>query len=177
MQNQDASPFCILVLMLLHYLFLLLSFSITFFSFTPTLRAQEDNAFLYRQLFTEYFEKNPGPYRSLSGRFFKDYLPAIEIDSSKSRQIQIQGYSIQYNPLGNKAYLRSIEIPVYVNGEEEKLRYQDTLSTKLLRKVIKRSPEPFKGEDPTHFSRWIQPAALIGASVLGIIALFFVRSG
>ncbi|MEM6800609.1 MAG: hypothetical protein AAF696_04345 [Bacteroidota bacterium] len=163
--------------MLLQYLYSLSICCITFFLFSCPLHGQEDNASLYRQLLSEYFEKNPGPYRSITGRFFKDYLPKINIDSTQSTQIQIQGYSILYNPLPNKEYLRSIEIPLYVNGEEEKLSYQDTLSAKVLRKIIKASPEPFKGEDPTFFSRWIQPAALIGVSVLGIIALFFVRSG
>ena len=163
--------------MLLHYPNFFLLFSFILFNLPLSLAAQEDNASLYRQLLTTYFEKNPGPYRSISGRFFKDYLPPLSIDSTQSKQIQIQGYTIQYNPLGKKAYLRSIDIPIYINGEEEKLSYQDTLSSQVLRKIIKRSPEPFKGEDPTSFSRWIQPAALIGASVLGIVALFFVRSG
>lgn len=99
------------------------------------------------------------------------------VDSTEQDVLQINGFSILYNPLGKGSYLRDIQIPINISGQERNLVYQDTLSGKTLRKIIRKSPEVFKGEDPTTFSRWIKPAAMISGSVLGIIGLFFIRSG
>lgn len=144
-----------------------------------TLSAQQTNEQIYQQLLHTFHADNPGPYKALGGRYFSDYLPEIAIDTHQVKSLRFEGYSIQYNPLGKKSYLRSIEIPVSIQGttlKQEVLTYQDTLDAKGVRRVVKQSLEPFKGEDPTFYSKWIKPASLIGISVLGIVGLFFIRS-
>jgi len=139
-----------------------------------------NNAQIYQQLILDFHTRHPGPYKAIEGRFFRDYLPNITVDSSLEESLRFEGFSIQYNLLSKKTYLRSIEIPVSLQGsslQQEILAYQDTLDAKQVRYVIKHSPEPFKGEDPTPYSRWAQPALLIGASILAIVGLFFIRSG
>lgn len=144
-----------------------------------TLFAQTTNDHIYRQLLQEFHTDHPGPYKALEGRFFRDYLPNIVVDTNQMEVLRFEGYTITYNPLGKKSYLRSVEVPVSIQGttlNQEILTYQDTLTAKEVRKIVKQSPEPFKGEDPTLYSRWIKPASLIGVSVLGIVGLFFIRS-
>ncbi len=141
--------------------------------------AQHTNEQIYRQLLQQFHTEHPATYKTIKGRYFSDYLPDIAIDSNRTEILNLEGFSIQYNPLGKKSYLRSIEIPVSVQGKmlkQEVLTHQDTLNARQLRSVIKKSAEPFKGEDPTQYSRWIQPAALVGGSILAIIGLFFIRS-
>lgn len=143
------------------------------------LYAQTPNEQIYQQLLQEFHKSHPGPYKAIEGRYFSDYLPEIRIDSNQAETLRFEGYTLQYNPLGEKSYLRSIEIPVSLQGtslKQEVLSYRDTLSAKQIRKVIKQSREPFKGEDPTSFSRWIKPTGLISMSILGIMGLFFIRS-
>ena len=140
-------------------------------------QAQQNNAEIYRDLLKEIEFLHPQSFKTIEGRYFKDYLPELMVDSTQEDVLQINGFSILYNPLGKGRYLRDIQIPINIAGKDENLAYQDTLSGKNLRKLIRKSPEVFKGEDPTTFSRWIKPAAMISASVLGIIGLFFIRSG
>ncbi|MEO1215884.1 MAG: hypothetical protein AAFY45_20275 [Bacteroidota bacterium] len=149
----------------------------SFFLFPIHTHAQKNNAEIYRDLLKEIELLHPQSFKSIEGRYFKDYLPELMVDSSEQDVLQINGFSIVYNPLGKGSYLRDIQIPINIAGKDENLVYQDTLSGNTLRKVIKKSPEVFKGEDPTTFSRWLKPAAMISASVLGIIGLFFIRSG
>ncbi len=154
-----------------------ISLGIVFCLFPTHSSAQQHNGEIYRTLLQEIESLHPQSFKSIEGRYFKDYLPKLMVDSTEQDVLQINGFSILYNPLGKGSYLRDIQIPINISGQERNLVYQDTLSGKTLRKIIRKSPEVFRGEDPTTFSRWIKPAAMISGSVLGIIGLFFIRSG
>lgn len=157
----------------------LLFISFVFLTKANNIYAQTSNEHIYQKLLLDFHAKHPSPFKAIEGRFFRDYLPDIEVDSTQEETLRFEGFSIRYNPLGKKSYLRNVEIPLSLQSKvlrQEVLSYQDTLTAKQVREVIKNSPEPFKGEDPTNYTRWLKPSGLVGGSILAIVGLFFIRS-
>lgn len=56
------------------------------------------------------------------------------------------------------------------------LEYNDTLSAESLQRIYKGSGREFRGDNPSAWGKWISPLILVSSGVVGISALFYVRS-
>jgi len=142
------------------------------------LLAQLNNGEVYRSLWEKHLKSHP-PYAKVSGQLLADFFPTYAIDSSANKRLQVLKPEVHYEQMADKRIMRKIEIPYNVKDsliESFRLSHVDTLDLLAFKKIHQDSKDDLRGESPTLVARWLRPAAILGLSVGGIIALFYVRS-
>ncbi|MEM6346150.1 MAG: hypothetical protein AAF927_19835 [Bacteroidota bacterium] len=148
-----------------------------FWASTP-LWAQLDNGTLYRQLWEAHFRSTPA-YAKVSGQILETYFPPFATDSSASKRLQVLKPEVSYEQIADKRITRRLEIPYNVKDsliESFRLSHMDTLDLLTFKQIHRQSKDDLRGESPTFGARWLKPGLMLGLSVGGIIALFYVRS-
>ncbi len=148
--------------------------------FPLLLQAQPHNGEVYRQLMDQYFQENALPFGSIEGSYPERYFSQVSPDSSADAVLQIAPAIVRYKQLADSLHVRTVDITVVrkdSTSETFTYRYADTLSNVNLRRVIRKSPDDLRGDNPLPGAKWIRPIALISLSITGLISLFFLRSG
>lgn len=117
------------------------------------------------------------PFRQVRNYLPSEALPILAPDSSSQATLQIGPATITYLPQDSGQFRRICLIPVSMDSSlRDTLRYQDELSFRQMRQVIRQSPSGLKGEDPTFRGKWLYPFAsiLLGTGIT--ITLFYLRS-
>lgn len=143
-----------------------------------SLSAQPAITAVYQQLFAEFFAES-APFQAITGQQLSPYFPAVSLDSTSSRKLQILPAQVAYTQLDEGKIVRRLSISLTVRDSAMQafsLSQTDTLSLSAFRKDFRQSPEPLQGDDPTARARWVRPISLIGLSVATFVALFYVRS-
>jgi hypothetical protein len=141
--------------------------------------AQKDNRSLIREMFSEWLAKGESGFSqttcTLEG--LQDLLPLP--DSSASRMLEITDPEIRYEKLKGSKLRREVVLSLVVTDslpKRERLVMADTLSRAEFKEIYRSSPRALKGENPLPGPAILVPAAVISASVIGLAALFYVRS-
>lgn len=146
---------------------------------TPNSYAQMHNGEIYRKLIQTYFSQNNSPIKRIQGQPLIEWLPTYQIDSLASRQLIFSPAIIKYERLAKSSYVRNISVRLTLQDstvQSVNQSYSDTLDTKSFKKIYKNSPYELKGDNPIFLKKWGLPIAIISGSIVGVIALFFVRS-
>ncbi|MEM9986183.1 MAG: hypothetical protein AAF804_13915 [Bacteroidota bacterium] len=142
--------------------------------------AQVSNDLLYEQLKKDFFASHPGPYQGVQGPS-QNLLPdSTYIDTSSSTTLVFLGLEIAYQEL-KLGIARTLTLPAqleHADGslQSEEISYRDTLSTQEFRRMYRQSSLSLKGEDPRRRQAWLNPVLWIGLPIVGVIALFTLRS-
>ncbi len=142
--------------------------------------AQVSNDQVYEELKQDFFDAYPGPYRHVQGPG-ENLLPdSAYIDSSSSIQLSFLGLEVAYQEL-ESSIARTLTLPAqleHANGglQSQELSYRDTLSFQEFRRVYRQSSLGVKGADPRKRQKWLNPTLWIGLPIVGVIALFTLRS-
>jgi hypothetical protein len=160
---------------MIRYCFLL------FLLFPPTyLFSQISNEAAYRQLLSQFFEKDLGTINSFEGTFVGDWVPKIVFDPSKSSTKVIMGeLEIVYERIEDQQFKREVIIPMNIQDStfrSEMLTYTDSLSITQIREIRKGSASPFKGDAPGRMATLVRPVTFVIGSIAGLISLFYIRS-
>ncbi len=148
------------------------------FWLTAPLLAQLDNGEIYRQLWEAHFSETPA-YAKVSGQMLEAYFPPFETDSSASKRLQVLKPEVSYTQIPDKRITRRLEIPYNVKDsliESFRLSHTDTLDLLSFKQIHRESKDDLRGESPTFGARWLKPGLMLGLSIGGILALFYVRS-
>ena len=144
------------------------------------LLAQPHNGELFRQLMEQHFQESTAPFGKIGGEYPARYFPYVRPDTSSKAVLQIAPLSVEYERLPDGRFVRALGLNLLLREEKTQsfsYSYADTLSSVNLRRLIKQSPAPLRGDSPTTGAHWVRPIALIGLSVTGLVMLFFIRSG
>ncbi|MEL6627094.1 MAG: hypothetical protein AAFQ83_12515 [Bacteroidota bacterium] len=144
--------------------------------YMPLSWAQMDNLHIYQS----WWEAFPDTVQAVEGFALEEWTLPISIDSQATQTLWVNPPTIVYLEVGKKMYERSMQQPYerVSGGERISFRhtYVDTLSQKEMRSVIRRSPEPLAGEDPTFGGQWGRPVAWVVSGTGIIFGLFYIRS-
>lgn len=140
---------------------------------------QVSNDSIYSHLIEGYANSLPSPIQTLTGLVFPQDSSFFARDSTSNSQLSLAEPEILYLPLEKKVYQRTVSVRVQLRDSivrQKTLRYTDTIALSTVKYIRKQSHPLVKGDNPTLWGRWIQPALLITTGVGGIFALFFLRS-
>lgn len=146
---------------------------------TTALWAQPNNQEICQNLGQEIQASFPGPFTEISPAQAESWWPDWSLDPAALGQLALRPPAITYERLPDKRYLRQVSIDVMYQDslmQSETFSHQDTLGVKEIRLVRKNSPKALRGEDPRPINRFGKPLLTIGASILGVVALFYIRS-
>lgn len=141
--------------------------------------AQPSNDQVYTRLLEGFLSEQSQAYQEIQGKPVAAFLPEIHIDTASRTTLRISTPTITYERLKPKLFIRSLKIRVSQRDSttiRKTLSFADTLDRKAVLSVYKQSPYELQGDKPTDRARWLRPAFIVGASVGGIWALFFLRS-
>ena len=151
--------------------------SVFVFAFSSAL-GQPGNAEIYQQLLSEYLAEAPA-FKAISGAKLADHFPAVALDSTSHRSLQVLPPQLGYEVLDDKRIKRIMSIALTERDSilrPVQLSFEDTLEMQDFRRIHRQSPDALRGDDPTLRARWIRPIGLIGLSVITFVGLFYVRS-
>ncbi|MEL6132582.1 MAG: hypothetical protein AAFR59_04370 [Bacteroidota bacterium] len=118
--------------------------------------------------------------KQVDGFSFEEWTPPFVIDSLSEQALWISSPQITYVQIGVKVFQRSMtqRYERIIGGERTTFQhtYADTLSRKEMRLIIRKSPEPLAGEDPTFWGRWGSPLGWVSTGTGIILGLFYIRS-
>ena len=160
----------------------MIRYCFVFFLLFPStyLFAQISNEAAYRQLLSQFFEKEVGPINSFEGTFVGDWVPKVIFDPSKSSTKVIMGeLEINYERIEAQQFKREVIIPMNIQDStfrSEMLTYTDSLSIEQIREIRKASTAPFKGDAPGRLATLVRPITFVIGSIAGLISLFYIRS-
>lgn len=144
------------------------------------LHAQSHNGEIFRQLMEQHFQENSQTFGEIQGEYPARYFPAVAVDTASEAVLIIAPLDIEYELLPGQLFVRSLSLNLRHKSavtQSFSYSYVDTLSSVNLRQVIKKSPGSLRGDNPRIGARWVRPIALISLSVVGLVMLFFIRSG
>lgn len=107
-------------------------------------------------------------------------IQSIRLADSGKTTMSLSPPTITYSRRQDRQFDRKIDLPATLSSGEQAVRevlsYGDIVSYRQMRKLIRKSDKPFRGEDPTFQAKWIFPtAAIIGGTGI-TFALFYLRS-
>ena len=140
---------------------------------------QVSNDSVYTHLIQEYANELSAPIQMIKGLVFPEDSSFFTLDSTSNRQVSLAEPEILFIPLEKRIFKRTVSVRVQLRdsiARQKTLRYTDTLALNVVKQIRRKSHPLVKGDNPTLWGRWIQPAILITTGVGGIFALFFLRS-
>ena len=147
------------------------------FSFLSLL-SQPNNLQVSQTLMEKFAQKEGKNYYKIKGNIAK--ISPFEKDSSSKYMLEVFVPRIEYQVISKEKFIRKVEIR-FIKSLEDSLissteSVSDTLSSKQLRHIRAKSPNPYKGENPLAMARYVMPSASILGSVAVIVVLFYLRS-
>ena len=140
---------------------------------------QVSNDSVYTYLIQEYANSLSSPIQSVKGLVFPQDSSFFPLDSTSANQLSLTEPEILFLSLEKKVFQRTVSVKVQLRDSivrQKTLRYTDTMALSMVKRIRKQSHPLVKGDNPSLWGRWIQPALLITTGVGGIFALFFLRS-
>ncbi len=143
------------------------------------LHAQKSNEEIVLNLVAQKIVATPDVGEVLSF-FVIPGMNSINLADSGKTTMSISPPTITYLQREDRQFDRKIELPATISFEEqtvrEVLRYEDIISYRQMRVLIRKSDKLFRGEDPTFRGKWLIPTTAIIAGTGITFALFYLRS-
>lgn len=143
------------------------------------LYAQPGNDEIALNLLRNAVESEPG-IGEIQSFFSLPGAENISMSDSGNAVISLSPPVISYLKRHDNLFDRKVEMAATIaNGAHatrEILTYQDSITYRQMRRLIRTSAKPFRGEDPTFRAKWIFPAAAILGGTGITFALFYLRS-
>lgn len=143
------------------------------------LHAQKSNEEIALELVTQKVTKTPD-IGQIQAFFSLPGMNEIRVADSGKTTLSISPPVISYLRRADKQFDRKIELPATLSSDEQAVReilhYEDIISYRQLRRLIRNSDKLFRGEDPTFRAKWLFPTAAIVAGTGITFALFYLRS-
>lgn len=107
-------------------------------------------------------------------------MNSISLPDSGKTTMSISPPTITYLQREDRQFDRKIELPATISFNDQAVRevlsYEDIISYRQMRQLIRNSDKLFRGEDPTFRGKWLFPTAAIVAGTGITFALFYLRS-
>lgn len=143
------------------------------------LHAQQSNEEIALELIVQKVNATPD-IGEIQSFFALPGIQSIRLADSGRTTMSLSPPKITYSRRQDRQFDRKIALPATISSEDqaerEVLSYADIISYRQMRRLIRKSDKPFRGEDPTFQAKWIFPtAAIIGGTGI-TFALFYLRS-
>lgn len=155
-----------------------LSLGLIFICFPFLLSAQKTNEVILKELLENWCKENKACIPTIVGDEGIALAPCQGIPTIQ--KLTILPPTITYKKLAKSQFQRILQVSMDVLAIDSSMKaitlsYQDTLSTKELRTVFRKSKDTFKGENPLVFQRFVKPTMMIIGSIAIIVSLFYLR--
>lgn len=143
------------------------------------LLAQLPNDSLYRQLITDILTENQGPFQQIEGIPQSNFTVDSLLDSTSKSRLTILSAEVTYRKWHKDSFVRQVAVPYQIDSDQLasfSLSVQDTLSRRQLRRVMRHSSLPLRGQDPRKWVRIVRPITWIGAPLVLSLILFGWRT-
>lgn len=104
----------------------------------------------------------------------------ISLPDSGAAVMSLSPPVITYQRRADKLFDRKVEMSATIaSGDQatrEVMTYQDSITYRQMRKLIRKSDKQFRGEDPTFRGKWLIPMVVIVGGTGIPFALFYLRS-
>jgi len=140
---------------------------------------QDSNEVIYQHLLTDFFAKNQASFKAISTEWPSKWRPSFVLDSSSQNTLLIAEVEISYERIAPQRYLRAINIPINLQGQQfqsDILGYSDSLGLQKIRSLRKSAPQAFKGDPPGRFATTVKPILITLGSISTVFALFYLRT-
>lgn len=143
------------------------------------LHAQQSNEQIALELVAQKVNTSPD-IGEIQSFFALPGIQSIRLADSGKTTMSLSPPLITYIKRQDRQFDRKVELSTTISSEEqavrEVLKYEDIISYRQMRRLIRKSDKPFRGEDPTLRAKWLFPtAAIIGGTGI-TFALFYLRS-
>lgn len=107
-------------------------------------------------------------------------MNSINLADSGKTTMSLSPPTITYSRRQDRQLDRKIDLPATMSSDDQAVRevlsYEDIISYRQMRRLIRSSDKLFRGEDPTFRAKWLFPtAAIIGGTGI-TFAIFYLRS-
>lgn len=146
---------------------------------TSFLHAQKSNEQIALELVTKKVAATPD-IGQIQSFFTLPGMNSLSLADSGKTSMSLSPPTITYLKRQDRQFDRKIELPATLSSgeraEREVLRYEDIISYRQMRRLIRNSNKLFRGEDPTFRAKWLFPTAAVIGGTGTTFALFYLRS-